>query len=146
MFLAQKLYSFTLKRAFEFEFNNNSKKAQFEEDIIYNYKTFIDEIHEKKVKTVRAFTLIDLEDDNVKANDMNERLINLEDISMFLSRSKCLRNKISLIFDHDDTKKRISVSTCFNEVTIPLPEIYFGLNCSESFLRDILNLPGFANV
>ena len=74
------------------------------------------------MKTARAFTLIDLEDDNVKANDMNERLINLEDISMFLSRSKCLRNKISLIFDHDDTKKRISVSTCFNEVTIPLPE------------------------
>ena len=50
------------------EFNTNSKKAQLEKDIIFNLKTFIDEIHEKKA--VRASTLIDLEDDNVEASDM----------------------------------------------------------------------------
>ena len=61
---------YSLKNAFEFEFNTNSKKAQVEENIIFNLKTFIDEIHEKKVKTVRAFTIIYLEDDNVEASDM----------------------------------------------------------------------------
>ena len=48
LFIAQKLCPDSLKNAFEFEFNNNSKKAQLEKDIIYNYKTLIDEIHEKK--------------------------------------------------------------------------------------------------
>ena len=79
--------------------------------------------------------LIDLEDDNVEASDMKERLITLEDISMFLSGSKYLPNKISLTFDHDDTQKGISVSTCFNEITIPVAERYVGLNFSENFLH-----------
>ena len=117
-----------------------------EEVIIYNYKTLINEIHEKKVKTVRAFMLIHLEDDNVEASDMKERLITLEDISMFLSGSKYFPNKISLTFDHDDTEKRISVSTCFSEITITVAERYFGLNFSENFLHDIVNSPGFGNV
>ena len=60
---------------------------------------------------MRAFTLIDLEDDNVEAFDMKESLITLEYISMVLSGSKYLPNKISLTFDHDDAEKRISVST-----------------------------------
>ena len=107
LFIAQKLCPDSLKNAFEFEFNTNSKKAQLEEEIIYNLKTFIDEIHERKVKTVRALTLTDLEDDNVEASDMKERLVTLEDISMFLSGSRYLRNKNSLTFDHDDTKKPI---------------------------------------
>ena len=142
LFIAQKLCPDSLKNAFEFEFNNNSKKAQLEEDIIYNYN----EIHEKKVKTVRSFTLIDLEDDNVEASDMKERLITLEDIPMFLLGSKYPPNKISLTFDHDDTEKRISVSTCFNEITIPVAERYFGLNFSKNFLQDIVNSSGFGNV
>ena len=146
LFIAQKLCPDSLKNAYEFEFNNNSKKAQLGEDIIYNYKTLTDEIHEKKVKTVRTFTLIDLEDDNVEASDMKESLITLEDISMFLSGSKYLPNKISLTFDHDDTEKRISVSTCFNEITIPVAERYFGLNFSENFFHDIVNSPGFGNL
>ena len=50
------------------------------------------------------------------------------------------------MFDHDDTKKRRSVSTCFNEMIIPVAERYFGLNFSESFLHDIVNSPGFGNV
>ena len=68
LFIAQKLCPASLKNAFEFEFNTNSKKVQLEKDIIFNLKTFIDEIHEKKA--VRASTLIDLEDDNVEASDM----------------------------------------------------------------------------
>ena len=95
---------------------------------------------------MRALTLIDLEDDNVEVSGMKERLVTLADISMFLSGSRYLRNNISLTFDHDDTKKRISVSTCFNEMIIPVAERYFGLNFSESFLHDILNSPGFGNV
>ena len=79
LLIARKLCPDSLKNAFEFEFNNNNKKAELEEDIICNYKTLIDEIHEKTVETVRAFTLIDLEDDNVEASDMKERLITLED-------------------------------------------------------------------
>ena len=59
------------------------------------------------MKAVRALTLIDLKDDNVEASDMKERLVTLEDISMFLSGLRDLRNKISLTFDHDDTKKHI---------------------------------------
>ena len=131
-----------MKNAFEFEFNNNSKKAQLEEDIIYNCKTLFDEIYEKKVKAERAFTLTDLEDGNVEASD----ILTLEDISMFLSGSKYLSNKISLMFDHDDTEKSISVSTCFNEIIIPVAETYFGLNFSENFLHGIVNSPGFGNV
>ena len=146
LFIARKLCPDSLKNAFEFEFNNNNKKAELEEDIICNYKTLIDEIHEKTVETVRAFTLIDLEDDNVEASDMKERLITLEDISMFLSGSKYLPNKVSLTFDHDDTEKRISVSTSFNEITITVAERYFGLNFSENFLHNIVNSPGFGNV
>ena len=99
-----------MKIAFEFEFSNNSKKVQLEENIISNHKTFIDKIHEKKVKIVRAFTLIDLEDNNVEASNMEESLVPLEDISMFLSGSKYLPNKISPTFDHDDTKKQVSAN------------------------------------
>ena len=146
LFAARKVCPDSLKNAFEFEFNTNSKKAQLEEDIIYNLKTFTDKIHEKKVKTVRALTLIDLEDDNVEASNMKERLITLKDISMFLAGSTYLPDKISLTFDHDDTKKRISASTCFNEMTIPVAERYFDLNFSENFLHDIVNSPGFGNV
>ena len=70
LLIAQKLCPDSLKNAFEFEFNINCKKAQLEEDIIFNLKTCIEEIHEKKVKTVRAFTIIYLEDDNVEVSDM----------------------------------------------------------------------------
>ena len=65
---------------------------------------------------------------------------------MFLSGSRYLRNKICLTFDHDDTKKCIYVSTCFNEMTIPVAERYFGLNFSEFFFHDIVNSPDFGNV
>ena len=95
---------------------------------------------------MRALTLIDLEDDNVEASGMKERLVTLEDISLFLSGSRYLRDKISFMFDHDDTKKRISVSTCFSEMTLPVAERYFGLHFSENFLHDIVNSPGLGNV
>ena len=110
LFIAQKLCPDSLKNAFVFEFYTYNKKAQLEEDIVFNLKTFIDKIHEKKVKAVRALTLIDLEDDNVEASDMKETLVTLEDISMFLSRLRYLRNKITLTFDHDDIKKH----TCYH--------------------------------
>ena len=50
------------------------------------------------------------------------------------------------MFDHDDTKKSIYVSTCFNEVTIPVAERYFGLNFPEFFFHDIVNSSDFGNV
>ena len=43
-------------------------------------------------------------------------------------------------------QRNISVTTCFNEITIPLAERYFGLNFPEKFLHDIVNSQGFGNV
>ena len=45
---------------------------------------------------MRALTLIDLEDDNVEASGMKERLVTLEDISLFLSGSSISEIKLAL--------------------------------------------------
>ena len=75
-----------MKSCFTVVYSEDSNKVTLEEDIVYNWKNFIDEIGNGKSTVVKTFSMEDIEDG--KTQKAKEKKISLGDFMMFLTGSK----------------------------------------------------------
>ena len=133
------------KSMFSYESSKTKEKAELEEDVLFNWNNFIDEVGNKNVKYV-AFSLEDVENGVVDESKKKERTLVLSDILMFLTGSRySFHQKIRLCFDHL-AQGRVLVSTCTLEITFPMLERYTSSTFSDNIIQDIVNSPGFGFV
>lgn len=126
----------------------NKDMEEVEEDIMYNLHNFIDEVGFGRVRQIKSFDLINVEDGIVDNEEMLERKFTLEDLSVFLTGSRFPSSKVKVLFNHDQSfSGRVTVSTCQLQMVFPVTERYTdGNNFSKNLLEDIINSPGFGNV
>ena len=127
----------------------SSETDESEEDIVFNFYNFIDEVGNNKLTNVLAFSLADVEDGKVDDKIKQEVSISLSDLLMFLTGSRHLPRcspRISICFDHQ-IQGRVNVSTCNMEIRFSVTKRYVdSAQFSENFLQDIINSPGFGKV
>lgn len=118
-----------------------------EEDIMFNFKNFIDEIGLDRVKSISAFSFENVEDGVINKNEKKTFKITLEDILKFLTGSRFISTSLAIKVKFDrNAIGRVRVSICQNEITFPVLSRYTGDNFSDNLTEDIVNSPGFGNV
>ena len=137
-----------VKSIFIPHFSINLGKVTMEEDILFNWHHFIDEVGEQKNEKVQTFSLNDIEDGVTDESVRKTRNISLKDIVMFLTGSFFLpvpSPEVNVFFDHT-TSGRVTVATCDMRLTFPVIERYSGDNFSSNITEDIINGAGYGRV
>ena len=149
MFDENVMNSENVKTLFVPHFSKDEKFVSVEEDIIFNFFNFLDEVGNGKIKGVQTIDLTSMEDNLCGVDLKNvEKVIKLPDVLQFLTGYRhCSRFtlKIDIFFQHNK-KGRLSVNTCNYEFHIPVNSRYSGTDFTNNIVHDILNSPGFGQV
>lgn len=120
-------------------------KYNLEEDIVFNWLNFLDEIDNSAVKA-KAFTLEHLESGITNENQKVEKTITISDVIRFVTGARFLskqQQRITIQFDHCNSG-RMTTSTCNDKITIPVTNRYTdGKLFTNNIVADIFNSPGF---
>lgn len=139
------LTSKAIQEMFQAEYTKNPSEEQqkAEQDIVYNWCNFLDELEQGMVPTAKKTDFLAMSEE-IRIIHMK-----LEDVLFFLTGSKFLPplslGKGKLTFCSEQ-KKRVTVSTCTLKVTFPLDERYKGENFTANIIEDIIASPGFGSV
>lgn len=123
-------------------FSSNMMEMSLEEDIIYNFHNFIDEIDQGILPGIKIYTLIDLEDGN---EVQNFKKLKMTDLLMYLTGSKYVSSSLKCItvyFNHS-TSGHALTTTCDPSIRFPVVSRYTGDEFSAHMKEDIFNSIGF---
>ena len=127
---------------------NQALKEQ-EEDIVFNFFNFLDELENGAENSKFTFAVTVLGDEGVQGT--KQVAISLEDVLQFLTGSRhisChgLKKGEIAFFSSPDRCRRVHINTCGIGISFPLNERYAGKNFTANFSDDILCAPGFGKV
>ena len=117
-------------------FKRRGRKEK-EEDIFYNFSTFLEEISANPV-TEQVF--------DYYHHEMKNKEITLHDVVQFITVSYYLHDDNTIVtveFVHE--KRQVSVNTCTQTLMFPVTSAFLD-QFTENFVSDILPSPGFGKV
>eukprot|EP00794_Sanderia_malayensis_P010666 gene10666-11795_t len=125
----------------QYDADVNSEHRQKEEDIIFWWYQFLDELEIGQAQELEVFDL--------SSSDKKAVKLTLLDVFRFLTGAKYLpsiniiKQKGKITFIHDCPGRRLSTSTCLFLLKFPVNERYCSELFSSNVVEDIMQSPGF---